>query len=149
MSVDATGAIVGLSPATWAGIVIVVLPALIIGVGELEERLRQRDSAFRDAVAIVRIWVVPLLAIVILSRTLFDAGRGNVVLRVFDTVLALAMAAALLSGLRVVIARIADRPRRAGQRSVPRLLLAVPRLAVFLVAAWALIAGVWGVDLSA
>ena len=28
-----------------ASIVIVVLPALIIGVGELEERLRQRDSS--------------------------------------------------------------------------------------------------------
>lgn len=135
--------------ATWAGLVIVAVPALIIGVGELEERLRQRDSPYRPAVALLRVWVVPLLAVWILSRTLFDAARGNVPLRLLDTALVFAVAATLLSALRVVVTRLADRPRHSGHRSVPRLVLAMPRLGVILVTAWVLIAGVWGVDLSA
>ena len=49
----------------------------------------------------------------------------------------------------MVVARIADRPRRSGQRAVPRLLLAVPRLAAILLTAWLLLAGIWDINLSA
>lgn len=137
------------SNALVAAIVIVVLPALIIGSGELEERLRQRDSSFLGTMGIVRIWVVPLAAIWTLSRTLFDVERDNIPLRIVDTMLVIALAAAVLAAFRVVVQRITDRPRQSGHRAVPRLLLAVPRLLVLLVTAWVLIAGVWGVDLSA
>ena len=132
-----------------ASIVIVLLPALIIGVGELEERLRQRDSSLRPSVAIVRVWVVPLTAAWLLVSALFDVDTSRFGVRLLGTALLLAVAAALLSAFRVLVGRIADRPRRSGRRSVPRLLLAVPRLAIILVTAWWLIAGVWGVDLSA
>ncbi len=137
------------SNALVAAIVIVVLPALIIGSGELEERLRQRDSSFLGTMGIVRIWVVPLAAIWTLSRTLFDVDSGNIPLRIVDTLLVVAVAAAVLAAFRIVVQRVTDRPRQSGQRAVPRLLLAVPRLLVLLLAAWLLIAGVWGVDLSA
>jgi small-conductance mechanosensitive channel len=132
-----------------ASIVILLLPALIIGVGELEERLRQRDSSLRPAVAILRVWVVPLAAVWLLVSALFEVDTGRVAVRLLASALLLAVAAALLSAFRVVVDRIVDRPRRSDQRSVPRLLLAVPRLLVILVTAWWLIAGVWGVDLSA
>ena len=131
-----------------AAIVIVVLPALIIGVGEVEERLRQRDSSFQSPVAIVRVWVVPLAAVWMLLRTLFDVDADDVGLRLLDTALLLAIAASVLSALRVVVDRVSNRPRRSGHRAVPRLLLAMPRLVVILLTAWALIAVVWGVDLS-
>jgi small-conductance mechanosensitive channel/CRP-like cAMP-binding protein len=131
-----------------AAVVIVVLPALIIGVGELEERLRQRESSFGPAVATLRVWVVPLTAVWLLLRTLFDVDRTNLFARFVGTALLLALAAATLSAFGVVVSRIADRPRRSGKRSVPRLLLAVPRLAVILATAWLLLAGIWGVDLS-
>ncbi len=132
-----------------ASIVIVVLPALIIGVGELEERLRQRDSSFGPAVTTVRVWVVPLTAVWLLSRTLFEVQADNVFVRVLATALLIALAAAVLSAFRVVVSRIADRPRRSGQRAVPRLLLAVPRLAAILLTAWLLLAGIWDINLSA
>ncbi len=131
-----------------ASIVIVVLPALIIGVGELEERLRQRDSPFGPSVSTLRVWVVPLAAVWLLLRTLFDVERSNLVARFVGTALLLALAAAVLSAFGVVVTHIADRPRRNGKRAVPRLLLAVPRLGVILATGWLLLAGVWGVDLS-
>ena len=132
-----------------ASIIILVLPAIIIGVGELEERLRQRESSFGPSVATVRVWVVPLGAVWLLLRALFDVERTNVFLRFLGTAMLLAIAAAVLSAFGVVVTRIADRPRRSGKRGVPRLLLAVPRLAVILVTAWLLLAGIWGVNLSA
>lgn len=136
------------SNAMWAALVIVLLPALIIGVGELEERLRQRDSAYRAAVSIVRIWVLPLLAIWVLSRTLFDVESDNLILRLVNTAVLVALASAMLSALRVFVGHLADRPRRTGHRAIPRLVLAIPRLIVILLTAWVLIAVVWGVDLS-
>lgn len=132
-----------------ASAVILVLPALIIGVGEFEERLRQRDSSFRASVAILRVWVVPFAAVWLLSRALFDLDPDNPFVRLVASGLVIAVGAALLSAFAVVVSRIADRPRRGDRRPVPRLLLAVPRLAVILTTAAILIAGVWRVDLSA
>ena len=139
----------GASNVLVASIVIVVLPALIIGVGELEERLRQRDSSLRPSVAIVRVWVVPLAAVWLLVSALFEVDSGRFSIRLLGSALLLSIAAALLSAFRVVVDRVVNRPRRTDRRSVPRLVLAVPRLAIILVTAWWLIAGVWGVDLSA
>ena len=137
------------SSAAWAALVIVVLPLLIIGAGELVERMRQRDSPFQPAVSTVRVWVVPLLTVWIVARALLDVATDNVFLRLLGSAIILAGASAALSALRVVAADLADRPRRTGRRPIPRLLLALPRLLLILATLWVLIAGVWGVNLSA
>ena len=133
--------------AGWAAILVVVLPLLIIGIGELEERLRQRDSSLQRPVGIVRTWVLPLFAVWALDRVLFDPGDRNVVLLAVGSALVIAAGAAGLAALAIVTERIRNRPRE-GRRSVPRLLLAFPRLLLVLLIAWTLIAGVWHVDLS-
>jgi small-conductance mechanosensitive channel/CRP-like cAMP-binding protein len=135
--------------AAWAALVIVVLPLLIIGAGELVERMRQRDSPFQPAVSTVRVWVVPLLTVWIVARALLDIATDNIFLRFLGSAIILSAATAALSALRVVAADLADRPRRTGRRPIPRLLLALPRLLLILGTLWVLIAGVWGVNLSA
>jgi small-conductance mechanosensitive channel/CRP-like cAMP-binding protein len=137
------------SNAAWAALIIIVLPLVIIGAGEFEERLRQRDSKYRDAISILRVWAVPLLAGWVLARVLFSIDQTNVFVRLLASAVLLSVAAAALSALRVVVSGLIDRPRRSGRRAVPRLLLALPRLLVILATAWFLIDGVWGVDLSA
>ncbi len=137
------------SNAALAGLIIIVLPLLIIGVGELQERLRQRDSRFQATVSTVGAWVVPLLTLWVLARVLLDVEDDNLWLQLLGSAVLLAGATAGLSALRVVVADLAGRPRRSGGRPVPRLLLALPRLLLILATAWLLIAGVWGVDLSA
>jgi small-conductance mechanosensitive channel/CRP-like cAMP-binding protein len=134
--------------AAWAALIIVVLPLFIIGTREVEERLRQRDSEFQGAFSIVRVWIVPLSTVWILVRTLFDVGGETIGVRVLGSALVLAAATSALSALRVIVARLINRPRHGDRRPIPRLLLAMPRLVVILAAAWFLIAGVWGVDLS-
>ncbi|MGI9643853.1 MAG: mechanosensitive ion channel domain-containing protein, partial [Ilumatobacteraceae bacterium] len=137
------------SSAAWAALVIVLLPLLIIGAGELEERLRQRDSRFQPMVSTIRVWVVPLLTLWVLTRVLLDVENDSIVVQLLGSGVLLASASAALSALRVVVEDLADRPRRTGRRPVPRLLLALPRLVLILATLWILIAGVWGVDLSA
>ncbi len=137
------------SSSAWAALVIVLLPLLIIGTGEFEERLRQRDSEFRDAVSTVRVWVVPLLTVWILARALFDLSTDGTFMRLLGSAILFAGAVAALSALRFVVAWLADQPARTGRRPIPRLILALPRLLLILAALWVLIAGVWGVDLSA
>jgi len=136
------------SSAAWAALLIVFLPLLIIGSGEVEERLRQRDSEFRGAVSIIRVWVVPLLTLWLLTRALFDTDGENPFLRLLSSGLLISAAAATLAALRVVVSRLVDRPKTSNRPSVPRLLLALPRILVIFTTAWFLIAGVWGVDLS-
>jgi len=137
------------SSAAWAALIVVVLPLMIIGSGEMEERLRQRDSPYQPTIATLRVWVVPLLTIWVLARALLDTADDSLFIRLLGTAVVLASAVAALSAFRVVVAELADRPRRTGRRPIPRLLLALPRLLLVLATAWLLIAGVWGIDLSA
>ncbi len=136
------------SNSAWAALVIVLLPLLILGAGEFEERLRQRDSRYRSAVSTLRVWVVPLVTLWILARALFDVEPDNIAIRLLGSAILLSGAVAALSALRVVVARLSDLPLSTGRRPIPRLLLALPRLLLILATAWFLIAGVWGVNLS-
>ena len=134
--------------AGYAAVLVVLLPLLIIGIGELEERLRQRDSPLRHPIAIVRTWVLPLFAVWTLLSVLFSSDGADVVLSLIATAFVIAAGAAALAALSIVVERVKARPRD-GRRSVPRLLLTLPRLLLILFIAWAVIAWVWNVDLSA
>ena len=103
-------------------LIVIVLPLLIIGVGELEERLRQHDSSLQRPVSILRTWVMPLIAAWALTRVLFDPESDNALFRLLGTVLVIVISAAALAALGVVSDRIRHRPRSEGRRSVPRLL---------------------------
>ena len=136
------------SNAAWAALLIVILPLLIIGSRELEERLRQRDSPYQPAIGTLRVWVVPLLTVWVLARVLLDVADDNVFIQLLGSAVVLAAAVAGLAAFRVVATKLADRPRRTGRRPIPRLLLTLPRLLLIMTTLWLLIAGVWGVDLS-
>jgi small-conductance mechanosensitive channel len=136
-------------PTTWWAIVLIfALPLTIIGAGEVEERLRQRGSALQSSMAVLRTWVLPAFTLWVILRLLFELDRSNPIVVVAGTVLVIAIAISVLSVTSVLVNRLRHRPHVEGRRSVPRLLLAMPRLIVILVASWFLIAGVWQVDLS-
>ncbi len=138
------------SSAAWAALIIVALPLLIIGTGEFEERLRQRDSKYQPAIGILRIWVVPLLTCLGVGRVRCSTSPTTISSSSSWAARSSAVgSAAALSAFAVIVTELADRPQRTGRRPIPRLLLALPRLLLILATAWFLIAGVWGVDLSA
>ncbi len=136
--------------AVWALILVVVLPVVIIGAAELEERLRQRDSALTPVVSILRAWTVPFFAAWALTRGLFGLSSDSLFIDVVGTGLLLSAAAAGLAVVRLGVNWLKTWGEESDERrEVPQLLLALPRVAVIITTAWFLIDGVWGVDLSA
>lgn len=133
----------------WSAAVIVVVPLVVVGAGELEERLRQADSPLLAPVRTMRTWVVPFFALWALLVPVLATDGDTWYVRVVATGLILSVAVVAWQLLRVVGEGILSRSSTAGARPVPRLVLAFPRLAVILGAGALVLAGVWGVNLSA
>ena len=135
--------------ATWAVVIIIAIPVLIVLAAEVDERLRQRESPLRSAALMVRNWVLPFFAAWAIAVPVLGAGEEDLVTVIIGSGLVLSIGAALLRVLRVAVDDIRTRPRRDGRGPVPQLLLAMPRLAIIIATGWILIGNVWGVDLSA
>ena len=135
--------------AGWTILVIVGVPLLVIATSELDERLRQRDSPFRPALSVFRLWGLPLFALWAFLRPILDRDADAPLTVVVTSALLVSITVAVLRLLRVLVDRLRTRPRADGRGPVPQLVLALPRIVLLLVAGWILIAGVWGVDLSA
>lgn len=139
----------GDTSALWAVVVIVVVPLAIIVVAELDERLRQRESALRSSVVTLRNWTLPFFAIWALLVPVLGLDGGDFVVRAAGTGLVLSIAVAVYGVIGRLVADVRSRPAVPGRRAVPQLVLALPKIATILVAAWLLVDDVWGVDLSA
>ncbi len=133
----------------WAIVLMVVLPAAVIGAGEVEERLRQRDSSFRPVLSMLRWVTIPFLAVWTVLTVLAGLRADNPAVRLVVTGVLLSAMLASISASRLVLTRVRDRRGADGRGQVPQLLLALPRVAVVLVVGWVLLDRVWGVDLSA
>ncbi len=132
----------------WAAALIVLLPVLIIGAGEVQERLRQRGSLLEKPVATVRNWVLPLTAVWIVVVLIFGVANTNILARTIATAVLIAATAAVLQVLRYFTVQAGERSKIPGTRSVPQLFMMVPRLVVLLVTGWLLFSSVWNVDLT-
>ena len=130
----------------WVIVFIVVTPIVVIGSGELEGRLRYRDSRLVPVVSTLRLWVLPLVATWVLAGAIL--GFDSIIVRLIASSALIAIAADSIALVRVFIDVLQSRAASGARRQVPKLLLAVPRLLVILVAAWVLVAGVWDFDLS-
>lgn len=136
------------SAAAWAIALTVLLPLLILGFGELGERLRQSGSPFESTVSLVRSWVLPLFAVWILITAVLEADRNQSAVRWLATAVIVVSTLAALRLLRASVSTIRTRSREQGRRKVPELLFLLPRLVVLIVAFWLLLEGIWAVDLS-
>lgn len=133
----------------WAVALAIVVPGLIIAAGEVDERLRQRDSGLRPVVSVLRWWTLPLFAAWVVATAVFTVPPDNLLVRLSATGVLVSAAAAALVAVRVAVTRYRRRRGAEARGGAPQLLLVLPRLAVVLVAGWVLLDRVWGVDLSA
>lgn len=133
---------------TWAVVVIVLVPLLIVGFGELGERLRRRRSVFLEPVRLLRNWVIPSVTLWLLVVAVFEVASERLLVRVLASVAAAVTAVSLLGLTSAAVGVIRERSQRRGQARVPELVLLLPRLIVVLVAAWILFSEIWSVDLT-
>ena len=139
--------LIGDPRAIWAIVLVVVIPIALISVGEIEERLRQRDSVLTRVVAIIRTWTIPLFSLWAVGRGLLDFEGSALLMRLIGTALVMSLAAAALRVVGIVVGALRGRSR--DQRGgVPALVLALPRVLVLIATFWVLVDSVWGVDLS-
>jgi small-conductance mechanosensitive channel len=137
------------SEALWSIAVILLVPIVIVGAAEIKERLRQSESPLIAPVNTVRNWVLPFFAAWALLVPVLAVDGDAWYRRVVSSGLVLSLTVAGLQVLRVIGEGILTRPSGPGRRPVPRLLLALPRLALLIGAGSVVIGGVWGVNLSA
>ncbi len=133
----------------WATAVIILIPALVLLATEADERLRQRRSPLRRPVVLARNWVLPAFALWALLVPVLDIDRESPLVVVVASWLTIAVIVVVLSTVGALIDTIRKRTDESGRQAVPQLLLALPRIGVYLLGGWILIAGVWGIDLSA
>lgn len=136
------------SDALWAALLVILLPVLIIGAGEVQERLRQRGSLLEKPVATFRNWVLPLSALWILVVLIFNVSDTNILPRAIATGTLIAATAAILQVVRYFTEGARARSKIPGTRGVPQLFMMVPRLVVLIVAGWLLFSAIWNVDLT-
>lgn len=138
----------GSTSTTWAVIVIVIVPLVIIAASELDERFRQRESPLRGATSIIRAWLLPFFAIWALLVPVLGVDPGSLPVQLAGTGVLFSIAAAVQSALRVIIGRTRNRMTTEDGRKAPELLLMLPRLGVIITTGWVLLESVWGIDLS-
>ncbi|MCL1593068.1 MAG: mechanosensitive ion channel [Actinomycetia bacterium] len=131
----------------WVVAFIVIAPLIVIGAGELEGRLRFRDSAFVPTISILRVWVLPLTAIWLVGSAIL--GFNALLVRLVATAAVFAIGADLVAMAAVFVGLVRSRAASGARRNVPRLLLAIPKIIVVLFVSWVLLQVVWAVDLSA
>ncbi|MDH4278911.1 MAG: hypothetical protein OEW83_12610, partial [Acidimicrobiia bacterium] len=102
---------------TWAAVIMVVIPAVVIIAAEIDERLRQRDSPLRPAALVVRNWTLPFFALWALLVPVLGVGPETFAARAVGSGLVLSIGAAALGVLRVVIESIRHRPRTSDRRA--------------------------------
>ncbi|MDX2379781.1 MAG: mechanosensitive ion channel, partial [Acidimicrobiia bacterium] len=133
----------------WAAAFILFMPVVVLLATELEERLRQRESPLRRPVVLARNWALPAFAAWALFVPVLDIDRDSPVVVAVASWFLIATAVVVLAVIGVLLDAIRARSARSGRQSVPQLLLALPRIIAYLVAGWILLAGIWGIDLSA
>ena len=132
----------------WGVVVVIVVPLAVLAASEFDERLRQRESALRPAIDVLRVAVLPLVAVWALLVPVLALDRNTFAVRITETGIALSAAVVALRITGFVLDGIRDR-RQASDRYVPQLLLLIPRIAILLVFGWFILAAVWDVNLSA
>lgn len=133
----------------WAVVIVFALPISLIGMGEIEERLRQRDSPYTRVASILRVWTIPLSAVLALLQGMLDLADSRLIVRVVGTALVISLGAAGLVVVHILMKQFAARTPDDDRAGLPRILLALPRVLLIVVVGWVLLEGVWGVDLSA
>jgi small-conductance mechanosensitive channel len=130
----------------WAGGLSLGFPLVMLLLTEVLERLKRRNSPLFAAVQLVRQWIVPIAAVIILLKHVIGFGSDHVLLKCLQTGLWLVMILAALSAVNAIVFEQAD--ANSWQAKVPSLLIDMCRAILVLVGLAIIIANVWGVDLG-
>ncbi|HEY9302712.1 MAG TPA: mechanosensitive ion channel family protein [Mycobacterium sp.] len=127
----------------WAVGLIVGLPVTLIGLTELHQVLARRHSALARPVNLLRNYLVPLTALLLLLTEVVQVPAHVTSVRVLATVFGFLVLVLLLSGLNATLFEGA--PQSSWRRRVPTIFRDVTRLLLIAVGLALIFSYVWGV----
>ncbi|AQA06742.1 hypothetical protein BVC93_26535 [Mycobacterium sp. MS1601] len=131
----------------WVLVVAVGLPVLLVLLTEIHTALARRGSALVRPLALVRNYILPLGALLLLLVKGSDVSAETTPVRIVATVLGFVVVVLLLSGLRATLFQGA--PEGSWRKRIPSIFLDVARFALIAVGLAVILSWVWGANVGA
>lgn len=130
----------------WAVGVSVGLPVALVVLTELRNALARRGSALTPAVGLVRNYVVPIGALLLLLTEATEISAEATGVRIIATVFGFVVLILLLSGFNAALFQ--DAPDGSWRQRIPSIFLDVARLALIAVGLAMILSFVWGANVG-
>jgi small-conductance mechanosensitive channel len=130
----------------WAVGVAIGLPVALVILTELRVSLARRGSAFARPVGLVRNYILPLAALLLLLTKATEVSAEATPVRIVATVLGFVLLVLVLSGLNVTLFHGA--PEGSWRKRIPSIFLDVARFVVIAVGLAIIFSYVWGANVG-
>ncbi|MDT5349862.1 MAG: hypothetical protein QOH91_3149 [Mycobacterium sp.] len=127
----------------WAIGIAVALPLVLIALTELHDLLARRNHRMARQVSLLRNYLVPLGALLLLLVKASEVSAGEGLVRVLSTVFGFLVLVLLLSGLNATVFEGA--PEDSWRKKLPAIFLDVARFALIGVGLAVILSYIWGV----
>ena len=130
----------------WSVIVAVGLPVVVVVLTELQHALTRRGSVLARPVALLRTFIVPLGAFLLLLVNTTDVSVDATGVRIVSTVLGFFVLVMALSGVSATV--FASAPSGSWRRRLPTIFIDVARFVIIAVGLAIILAYVWGANVG-
>jgi small-conductance mechanosensitive channel len=130
----------------WAALVAVGLPVVLVLLTEVHHSLARRGSYLARPIHLLRNYIVPLGALLILLVKGTQVSAGATPVRIIATVFGFVVLVLLLSGLNATLFQGA--PENSWRKRVPSIFLDVARFALIAIGVGLMFSFVWGADVG-
>ena len=130
----------------WSVIIAVGLPTILVLLTELQHALGRRGSFLARPVGLLRAYIVPLGALVLLLVHTTDASFEATPIRILATVLGVFILTMVLSGVSATV--FDNAPAGSWRRRMPSIFVDVARFAIIALGVAMIFAYVWGANVG-
>lgn len=130
----------------WAIVVAVGFPVLLVLLTEVHNALRRRGSALARLVILLRNYILPLGALLLLLVQAMEISDEATSVRVVATLFGIVLLVLMLSGFNATL--IQGAPEDSWRRRMPSIFLDVARFAVIAVGVTVIMANIWGANVG-
>ncbi|WNG85211.1 mechanosensitive ion channel family protein [Mycobacterium sp. ITM-2016-00317] len=130
----------------WAVAVAVGFPVLLVVLTEVHNALRRRGSALARPVQLLRTYILPLGALLLLLVQAMEISDEATSVRLVATLFGVVLLTMVLSGLNATL--IQGAPEDSWRRRIPSIFLDVARFALIAVGVTVIMAYVWGANVG-
>lgn len=131
----------------WAIGLTIGLPALMLALGELNDRLTRSGNPLAQGLRQLRYVVLPILAVLLIMRYILGMLGSETSVRMIETLFWMTVVYAVLTLLKNLI-QLGEATPASRIARVPPLFFALGRGVVLFVVLSHILSGIWGIDLS-